>query len=52
MLAGDRVALARLITLAESRHSSLPTVLKRLAFQDKDSNVREAASKALRDLRS
>jgi len=30
MLAGDRVALARLITLAESRHSSLPAVLKRL----------------------
>ena len=30
MLSGDRVALSRLITLAESRHGSLPAVLKRL----------------------
>lgn len=31
MLSGDRASLARLITLAESRHQSLPEVLKRLA---------------------
>jgi LAO/AO transport system kinase len=31
MLSGDRASLARLITLAESRHKSLPEVLKRLA---------------------
>lgn len=30
MLSGDRGSLARLITLAESRHKSLPEVLKRL----------------------
>ncbi len=30
MLEGDRAALARLITLAESRHPSLPAILKRL----------------------
>lgn len=30
MLSGDRVALARLITLAESRHRSLPEILRRL----------------------
>lgn len=30
MLRGDRVALARLMTLAESRHESLPGILERL----------------------
>ena len=30
MLRGDRVALARLMTLAESRHESLPGILGRL----------------------
>jgi LAO/AO transport system kinase len=30
MLSGDRVALARLITLVESRHSSVPDILKRI----------------------
>jgi LAO/AO transport system kinase len=31
MLAGDRASLARLISIAESRHKSLPEILKRLA---------------------
>ena len=30
MLSGDRAALARLITIAESRHKSLPEILRRL----------------------
>jgi LAO/AO transport system kinase len=31
MLSGDRASLARLISIAESRHKSLPEILKRLA---------------------
>ncbi|MCI0480184.1 MAG: methylmalonyl Co-A mutase-associated GTPase MeaB, partial [Candidatus Dadabacteria bacterium] len=30
MLAGDRASLARLISVAESRHKSLPEILRRL----------------------
>ncbi|KAB2831794.1 MAG: hypothetical protein F9K51_06295, partial [Candidatus Dadabacteria bacterium] len=31
MLGGDRASLARLISIAESRHKSLPAILRRLA---------------------
>jgi len=39
MLEGDRAALARLITYAESRHGSLPEILKRLASSAKESYI-------------
>ncbi len=39
MLEGDRAALARLITFAESRHSSLPEILKRLRSSAQESYI-------------
>lgn len=39
MLSGDRVALARLITLVESRHDSVPEIFKRLDSQSVGSYI-------------